>query len=851
MGVLQAENNISYNSNNSVKIYIIKQEAYENKDRFEKDYASLLGDPTNQFAAINLKNAAIAQADREVKLVRLLTFDPPSKESLYKEYGIKKTIDRPKFYEGGDKDKLYVPESFYFLTSLCQLRNCPLIDFSKLAYVFQMDGQAIGGLANVISFNTTFSVNGQSSAELVINNKDFKYNFKYFNDKEKYPVHLKPFFDTNDIIIIRAQKKNTLNANLVSSFTSRGLDYWKDPYKESETDPFTTIFTGYINDVNNSFSFSNGQQQLTINCTGPSKKLTWTRFLSNKAAASQDSSDAITPISAFANPQTVNENGKTSTTNENVVKYAIVRTYSGVLNISEIKENYVKFVENFDKANNIMSDSEITSLQDKIAGTADTKKQTELTKQLNEYKTALRKDANEAKNKYNKLIDDNMNQYAVTQNDKVIIKKHLFTDFGDTPGLFEINGTSQPAYKYVFNNWSSLFKSDFSTVYQFIKGIADNLQFNFYDDPYGTIHFGVPDMSLGCLNVKRDPNNLTQIINFSETQNTENIANVQYAEADWIYDLPLPMINTVIKDYQSIAKYGEKLMQPFNMTGLIQPAAIKYAARMRMAKYNRKAMSNIRVTINGEPNLMMDKYAYIKSLRKLFYIESYSHSYNAGGDFTTSLNGTYTRDILCLADIVSNTSEKVDDNITLQKQLDNASSVEELNKLLDKIEFPAKDILMQQIYQMYIDNWKYPEADENLKTDIGALYTADNLKQCYLDGFFWAIPFDADPYQMAQQKAKEEEAMKAQMAKTNSAKTASATNIANANKKNNENIGKGNNTPKNNNKPKTNPPSLSNRVVGNLTESYTRIPWTKKLTVKKKYEPGTTFKYKPIEGNNE
>ena len=84
MGVLQAENNISYNSNNSVKIYIIKQEAYENKDRFEKDYASLLGDPTNQFAAINLKNAAIAQADREVKLVRLLTFDPPSKESLYK-----------------------------------------------------------------------------------------------------------------------------------------------------------------------------------------------------------------------------------------------------------------------------------------------------------------------------------------------------------------------------------------------------------------------------------------------------------------------------------------------------------------------------------------------------------------------------------------------------------------------------------------------------------------------------------------------------------------------------------------------------------------------------------------------
>ena len=172
-----------------------------------------------------------------------------------------------------------------------------------MAYVFQIEGQATGGLANVISFNVNFNVNGQSSAEVVLNNKDFLYNFKNFSDKTKYNTHLKSYFDPNDIIIIRCQKRNVQEDSLINSFIPSSLNYWKDSYISGENDPFMTVFTGYINDINNSFSFTDGQQVMSLNCTGPSKKLTWTRVVTNQAMATKDSYSAILPLSAFVNPQ--------------------------------------------------------------------------------------------------------------------------------------------------------------------------------------------------------------------------------------------------------------------------------------------------------------------------------------------------------------------------------------------------------------------------------------------------------------------------------------------------------------------------------------------------------------------
>ena len=676
MKILSAENNVSYTANNACKIYIIKQVDINKWEDFEDKYADLLGGNSSKLSSfLDSTTASLSMQEKSIKLVPLIIYpksvpyrDPSS--ASYTCYNFVRTesnitnslsniMDENKGY-AIDSPAAYVykgmeikPDRLWFLTSLIQLRNCPLLDLDKPAYVFQMDGQSQGGLANVLSFNVNFSVNGQSSAELILNNKDFKYNFKYFSDKEKYPLHLKSYFDTNDIIIIRYQKKNNTQDSLLNSFKHSQIDYWKDQYADSENDPFTTIFTGYINDVNNSFSFNNGQQTVTLSCTGPSKKLTWTRFLSNRAAASRDALSALLPLSAYTNPQTQNNKGKTSINNDDVVTNVVVRTYSGVTNIPKVKQAYETFIEEFDKNINLKTAKEIEDLKKLIADEKDTKKLEDYNKKLKQEETKIKEVIQNARETYDNTIRNNMDAFVVKTKEKKIVNgiekeitKHIGvrkssfikdSNFGNVPYIFEIEGTEQPAYQWAFNNWSSMFQSDFSTVYQFIKGVADYLQFNFYDDPYGTIHFSVPDMSLVHLQNGKHPNNLNQIINFSESQNTENIANVQYCEAKYQYNLPLDMINTVAKDYQSIEKYGEKMMQPFSMIGLTDPAALRYAARMKMAKYNRKALSNIRVNLNGEPNLELNKYAYIKSLRKLFYVESYSHSYNAGGDFTTSL----------------------------------------------------------------------------------------------------------------------------------------------------------------------------------------------------------------------
>lgn len=790
MGILSADNNISYTANNACRIYIIKQVEFKDIPLFNEHYISYINSQNNTLKQkLNKINPTEAS---DIKLVPLIAYDIDNALNYEKIELNTEAPDCPRelIYTSSINSKGVESfeisfgnqyKSLWFYRPLFALRNCPLIDFGKPAYVFQIDGQLNSGIGDVVSFTTSFSVNGQSSCEISLNNRDFKYNFKYFDDDYKYKWHLKPFFDTNDIIIVRFQKKNTNKDSLLNSFKKQQIDFYEDIYRDSDDDPFITLFTGYINDVNSAFNYANGTQTMSLNCTGPSKKLTWTRMLSNNAVASSDSGSALIPLSAYINPQTMDENGKISIKNEDVIKNVLIRTMSGVLNIPAIKEAKDEFVENFDKNKNILTDKEYQILSDKVKLSKTKQQKKEATEAVEKYKSELQKKINDSRNRYNTLIQENMKNFSYKKGSSIYIYKNsfLYNNKEDIPYLFELDGTDQPAYQFTFNSFNDLFQSTFSTVYQFIKGIADNLQFNFYDDPYGIIHFGVPNLTLTHLQSGKHPNNINQLFSFSESQSTENIANIQYASAKYIYDIPITMINTVVKDYASVIKYGEKMMQPFEKVGITDKASIKYVAKMYMSKYNRKALSNIKISVIGEPGLKLDKYAYFKPLRKLFYIESYSHSYTAGGNFVTNLNGTYTRDILA---VMTGDNEKILKHL-IKEALSNSNSIKDTKDVLNKIKFKNSDTLDQLIYDMYVDTYGYPVDDEGLRLELKSLYTPESLKECLLDGFFWSIPFDADPYSTSLNMQEKEQEKGRKFEKTVSVQKKSKSNAQKQNKK--------------------------------------------------------------------
>lgn len=781
MGILSANNNTSYTANNNCKIYIIKQVDVNDQEDFENYYRDLLSKDNDSL--LNKINNSNILDNNQIKLSKLLHIGTDPGIKYWPIWTDQTNNEAPEW-------------DIYFLTDLLELRNCPLIDFTKLAYVFQIEGQTKSGIPNIISFNCSFSVNGQSSCDITLNNQDYKFNFKYFNDREQYLKHLKCYFDTNDIIIVRMEKKNTTPTSLLTSFKKTSILSYQDIYKSSENDPLTTVFTGYINDINENFSYENGSQNLEIHCTGPSKKLTWTRVLQHNAPASKDSGAAIIPISAYVTEvQTSGATGFYTIENNKIVKNLITRVYSGLDNIPEIKRIKTLFNHYFEINIHASADEKKKVEEQLKAEVKDTNEKS---------KTSLASTINRFRTEYNNLVKQNFNKFVRETDTSIEITKNSFIKVQNgwqQQPIFAINGTDQPAYEYQFENFGQMFFADFTTAYQFIKGIADKLQFNFYDDPYGTIHFAVPDMTLLHLykndtnsEVGTDPNVLTQITSFSQSQNTEGIANIQCTRAKYIFDLPLEMLNNCVKDYDSIAKYGERMMQVLEMTGIMSPNAMKYASKQMMNKYNRKALANIRIQMQGEPNLKMDKYAYMKDLRKLFYVESYSHSYQVGGNFTTSLNGTYLRDILALTNIttvgklaiindlnkdgtfktysselLSNKNIKDISLYNFNKQLNNDDTFEKTFKDLDSLLFLKSSLseLQQNIYNMYVKNHNYPKNSSELQKEIARLYNSKEIIQnCYLDGFFWELPFDVNPYAIAKQ-IQEEERIKTASTKSN------------------------------------------------------------------------------------
>lgn len=760
--------NATQTQNQEIQVFIIKQFERSEKDNFEQKYKNYISGK-NIFlndSSSNIINSLIYSGGRQNYLIPLI-YDEPQKDKIKLE---EVKINGDLYYysesygEGGSTiytipniNKKYFKNkisNFYYFKKYSFLLECPLIDYTKLSYVYQLKNNKILGIGNVTSVDTQFNINSSSNCTI---------NFTCGDNDEIN----KEMFDVNDIVIVKILK-NQKDINKIKNNDSRNI-------YDDEFNLYKNIFTGYIDNVNYTINWGDKSKTLNLICSGPSKKMLFTRVISGQATAdTKDWTSALTPLSVYSFPQSLDPDKKAPIDNETIIKNVVIRTFCDVDTIADVKENKLVVEQYFN--------------ENAIAVSA---KDQKFYNDLYEYKM-----------KYNKALDNNMYKFYEivydSDNKKSCIKiknnQISLTTSSDTKKqlpIMLINGTNQPAYQYTFNNLQNTFITQYDTLFQYIQKIATTLDFCLYDDVDGIIHFEVYNTSLMHLYDLNNANNLKNILSFSENQNTNEMSNIIQASSlsrfNGIPDTADYGVFTLIRDRNSIKKLGERFLNLGSITGLqssvtndernkmtgqqtinevfMQP--LTTYSRCMMQKINSKAMSQISVRLLGNPLITMGKYAYIKDIGKLFYINSIRQSWSANSFYTIDLNGIYTREKICDLDEITNSSYNIKNinipNSRKDSKIAKFQYVQQyINNELQKA-YDNNNIIKKLEELFYNENNLYSKLQEYLKTRFNyddenylkLIYDNKNYIFTYLDGYFWEIPIQNDAYNLALQQQKQ------------------------------------------------------------------------------------------------
>lgn len=764
--------NKTQTQNQEIQVFIIKQFERGDKEDFENKYSKYING-NNIFLQSNISDALdslISSSGRQNYLIPLI-YDTPEKSKIKLEevkinqdlyYYTDKYVENISNIQminidnGNKKYYKYKINNFYYFNKYSFLLECPLLDYTKLSYVYQIKHNNILGIGNVTAVNTSFNVNSSSNCTI-----DF-----ICGDNDEIN---KEMFDTNDIVIIKMLKNNNDINKIKNNYNHYNI-------YEQEFNLYKNIFTGYIDNVNYTIDWSNKNKTLNLICSGPSKKMLYTRIISGQATANtKDWTSALIPLSVYSFPQIEGKDKKYPIDNETIIKNIIIRTFCNIDNIPEIKENKLNVEYYFNKNAIAISSYDQKFYQDSY-----------------EYKMKYHKAVSEnMKNFYETVYDDDGNKLYIKINNNQI----KLTSQKNTISLMQlpimlINGTNQPAYQYNFNDFNNIFTSQYMTLFQFIQKIATTLDFCLYDDPDGIIHFEIYDTSLIHLYDLNNANNLTNIISFSENQNTNEMMNIIQASScgtlTTMKDTAEYGIFTLIRDKNSIKQLGERYLNLGSIVGLqntitniekekltdveisnkIYMQPLTTYSRCIMQKINSKAMSQITVRLLGNPLIMMGKYAYIKDIEKLFYINSIRQSWAANSFYTIDLGGIYTRNKICNLDEITNSVYNIK-GITIPNSRKNSNIAkfkyvqQKINNELQKA-YDNNNVI-KELEKLFYNNNLYYKLREYLKTKFNyddenylkLIYDNKNYIFTYLDGYFWEIPIQNDAFKLALQKQKQ------------------------------------------------------------------------------------------------
>lgn len=778
--------NETQTQNQEIQVFIIKQFERGEKQNFEEKYKEYINGK-NIFlndSSSNIINSLIYSGGRQNYLIPLI-YDEPQKDKIKLEevkingdlyyYSKDFVTNETTIYQVSNTNVKYFKNkisNFYYFKKYSFLLECPLIDYTKLSYVYQLKNNKILGIGNVTSVDTQFSVNSSSNCNI---------NFTCGDNDEIN----KEMFDVNDIVIVKILK-NQKDINKIKNNDSKNI-------YDNEFNLYKNIFTGYIDNVNYTINWGDKSKTLNLVCSGPTKKMLFTRIVSGQATANtKDWTSALTPLNIYSFPQTLDSDKKAPLDNESIVKNIIIRTFCDIDTIPEVKENKLAAEYYFNQNAIAVSAKDEKFYQDSY-----------------EYRMKYDKAVNDNMNKfYETIYDDNGNKSCIKiKNNQISLTTSSFNTKKQLP-IMLINGTSQPAYQYTFDNLKNIFITQYETLFQYIQKIATTLDFCLYDDVDGTIHFEVYNTSLMHLYDLNNANNLKNILSFSENQNTNEIINIVQASNLNIYngvsDTADYGIFTLIRNENLIKKLGERFLNLGSITGLqnaltnderdkisgqqaidkIYTQPLTTYSRCMMQKINSKATSQIAVRLLGNPLITMGKYAYIKDIGKLFYISSVRQSWSASSFYTIDLSGIYTRNKICsLQEITNNSYNDIDKKIKIDKnnnqtmsditsQIPNSRKNSEIAKFNFvqqyinnelQIAYDNKNVIKRLEELFYNNKNLYSKLQEYLKTRFNyddenylkLIYDNKNYILTYLDGYFWEVPMQNDAYKLALQQQEE------------------------------------------------------------------------------------------------
>ena len=337
MSILQDFTNDNKTQNQEIQVFIIKQFERGDKKDFENKYSKYING-NNIFLQSNISDALdslISSNGRQNYLIPLI-YDENKKDDIilqehklsnnlyyYTDKYIENTNDDVQMISidnGKKKYYKYKINNYYYFSKYSFLLECPLLDYTKLSYVYQIKHNNILGVGNVTAVNTSFNVNSSSNCTITFTCGD--------NDEIT-----KEMFDTNDIVIVKILKSNK-DINLLNNKDKESINIF-----EQEFNKYQNIFTGYIDNVNYTINFGGLSKTLNLICSGPTKKMLFTRIISGQASADMaDITASLNPISVYSFPQTLGFNNEAQLDNESIVKNIVTRTLCDIDSIPEIKE---------------------------------------------------------------------------------------------------------------------------------------------------------------------------------------------------------------------------------------------------------------------------------------------------------------------------------------------------------------------------------------------------------------------------------------------------------------------------------------------------------------------------------